>query len=300
MKVLNFGSLNYDHVYEVDHFVLPKETMSSISYSRGFGGKGLNQSIALRKAGLDVYHAGRVGYDGQDFLDYLRTYDVNTDYTVKDDENASGHARIEVCEGENRIVLYGGTNQLIDETQVDETLKHFEKGDVLLLQNEISSMPYLIRKAHEKGMYIAFNTAPMNAQVFTYPLSLIDLFIVNEVEGAGLAEVNSEDIDEIIRGLQKKYPDTEIVLTVGSKGSYYIHGDTVIHQDAYKVKAVDTTAAGDTFSGFFLASYLRDKDVKKALDLASRASSITVQGKGAASSIPSMEELKKTFGEEGK
>jgi ribokinase len=292
MKVLNFGSLNYDHVYEVDHFVLPKETMSSLSYSRGFGGKGLNQSIALKKAGLDVYHAGRVGYDGQDFIDYLNSFGVNTKYLVKDPQNASGHARIEVCNAENRIVLYGGTNQLIDSEQINDTLDHFEKGDVLLLQNEISGMKELITAAHEKGMYIAFNTAPMNDTVFTYPLSLIDLFIVNEIEGAGLAGVKSEKIEEIIAGLQKRYPETEIVLTVGAQGSYYIHGKTVIHQDAYPVKAVDTTAAGDTFSGFFLASYLSDKDVKKALDLASRAASITVQGKGAASSIPWMEDLK--------
>ena len=291
MKVINFGSLNYDYVYEVDHFVLPGETLSSLSYARGFGGKGLNQSIALKKAGLDVYHAGRVGADGQDFIDYLKSYDVKTDYLVKDMECACGHARIEVCKGENRIVLYGGANQLIDERQVDETLKHFEKGDVLLLQNEISSMAYLIEKAHEKGMFIAFNTAPMNARVFSYPLSLIDLFIVNEVEGAGLAEVESEEIADIISGLQKRYPDTRIVLTVGSKGSYYIYKDTVVHQDIYKVEAVDTTAAGDTFTGFFLASYLKDQDVKKALDLAAKASSITVTGKGAAASIPSMEEV---------
>ncbi len=291
MKVLNFGSLNYDYVYEVDHFVLPGETMSSLSYARGFGGKGLNQSIALKKAGLDVYHAGRVGSDGQDFIDYLEKYGVRTDYLLKDMDCASGHARIEVCKGENRIVLYGGANQLIDEKQVDETLKHFEKGDMLLLQNEISSMAYLIRKAHEKGMFIAFNTAPMNDLVFTYPLSLVDLFIVNEVEGAGLAGIESEEITDIIKGLQKKYPETKIVLTVGSRGSYFIHGDTVIHQDAYKVEAVDTTAAGDTFTGFFLASYLNDGDVKKALDLAAKAASITVTGKGAAASIPSMEEV---------
>ena len=291
MKVLNFGSLNYDYVYEVDHFVLPGETMSSLSYARGFGGKGLNQSIALKKAGLDVYHAGRVGSDGQDFIDYLQNYAVKTDYLVKDAECASGHARIEVCRGENRIVLYGGANQLIDEKQINETLEHFEKGDVLLLQNEISSLAYLIEKAHEKGMFIAFNTAPMNEQVFTYPLSLVDLFIVNEVEGAGLAEVDSAEIADIIKGLQKKYPETRIVLTVGSKGSYFIHKDFVVHQDAYKVEAVDTTAAGDTFTGFFLASYLKDQDVTKALDLAAKASSITVQGKGAAASIPSMEEV---------
>ena len=291
MKVLNFGSLNYDYVYEVDHFVLPGETMSSLSYARGFGGKGLNQSIALKKAGLDVYHAGRVGADGQDFIDYLESYGVKTDHLLRDADCASGHARIEVCKGENRIVLYGGANQLIDEKQVDETLAHFEKGDVLLLQNEISSMAYLIEKAHEKGMFIAFNTAPMDEKVFTYPLSLVDLFIVNEVEGAGLAGVDSKEISEIIKGLQGRYPDTEIVLTVGSNGSYYIHKDTVIHQDAYPVEAVDTTAAGDTFTGFFLASYLNDRDVRKALDLAARASSITVQGKGAAASIPSIEEV---------
>jgi ribokinase len=265
--------------------------MSSLSYARGFGGKGLNQSIALKKAGLDVYHAGRVGSDGQDFIDYLEKYGVRTDYLLKDMDCASGHARIEVCKGENRIVLYGGANQLIDEKQVDETLKHFEKGDMLLLQNEISSMAYLIRKAHEKGMFIAFNTAPMNDLVFTYPLSLVDLFIVNEVEGAGLAGIEREEITDIIKGLQKKYPETKIVLTVGSRGSYFIHGDTVIHQDAYKVEAVDTTAAGDTFTGFFLASYLNDGDVKKALDLAAKAASITVTGKGAAASIPSMEEV---------
>ncbi|MDO5439677.1 MAG: ribokinase [Erysipelotrichaceae bacterium] len=295
MKVLNFGSLNYDHVYEVDHFVQPKETLSSLSYSRGFGGKGLNQSIALKKAGLEVYHAGRVGYDGQDFIDYLNSYGVDTTYLVKDHRNASGHARIEVCNAENRIVLYGGTNQMIDEEQIDATLENFGEGDVLLLQNEISGMTHLMTKAHERGMYIAFNTAPMNSKVFTYPLDLVNLFIVNEVEGAGLAGVESDDYDDIVAGLQRQYPETEIVLTVGAAGSYYIHGETVIHQDAYPVKAVDTTAAGDTFSGFFLASYLNDNDIQKALDLASRASSITVQGKGAASSIPSIEWLRENF-----
>ena len=291
MKVLNFGSLNYDHVYEVDHFVLPGETMSSLSYMRGFGGKGLNQSIALKKAGLDVYHAGRVGYDGQDFIDYLNKYGVKTDYLMKDEKNAGGHARIEVCRGENRIVLYGGANQLIDEKQVDDVLEHFEEGDVLLLQNEISSMAYIIQRAHEKGMYIAFNTAPMNELVFSYPLDLVDLFIVNETEGRGLSECDSEKIEDIILALKEKYADKEVVMTVGKDGSYYIGKDMVVYQKAYPVTAVDTTAAGDTFTGFFLASYLKDKDVKKALDLAAKASSITVQGKGAADSIPEMKDL---------
>lgn len=291
MKVLNFGSLNYDYVYEVDHFVLPKETISSIGYSRNFGGKGLNQSIALAKAGMDVYHAGRVGNDGQDFIDYLNEYGVKTDYLLKDTNEATGHAIIEVCEGQNCIILHGGANQKIDEKQVDDVLANFTSDDVLLVQNEISSMDYILNKAHEKGMKICFNTAPMNDKIFTYPLDVVDTFIVNEVEAMGLCKSDTEDINTIISLIQKLLPTKEIVLTVGEKGAYFIKGETCIHEDALKVKAVDTTAAGDTFTGFFLASYLKDKDASAALKLATKASAITVQGKGAAKSIPNIKDL---------
>lgn len=291
MKVLNFGSLNYDHVYEMDHFTEPKETQSSLSYGRNYGGKGLNQSIALAKAGMPVYHAGRVGSDGQDFIDYLNRYGVHTDYLMKDDSQATGHAIIEVCKGQNRIILHGGANQAIDEQQIDDVLEHFGNEDVLLIQNEISSMTYLINRAFEKGMKIVFNTAPMDGKVFSYPLDKISIFIVNEIEGAGLARLETRDLDEIIKGLRAVYPNKEIVMTAGEEGSYYMHKDILIHQDAYQVEAVDTTAAGDTFTGFFLASMMKDGDVAAALDLASRAASITVQGKGAAQSIPDISQL---------
>ena len=291
MKVLSFGSLNFDHVYQMDHFVMPKETTSSLSYSRGFGGKGLNQSIALAKSGLDVYHAGRVGFDGQPFIDYLQEYGVKVDYLKKDEETATGHAIIQVSHSENCIILYGGANQLIDEVQIDEVLTHFEKGDLLLIQNEISSLTYLITKAHEKGLRIAFNTAPMDEKIFGYPLELVDIFVVNEVEGKGLANVSSDQVEDVIAGLQKAYPSKEIILTVGSQGSYYISGDMVIHQDAYRVEAVDTTAAGDTFTGFYLASILRGETVGNALRIAAKASSITVTKEGAAKSIPTLEQV---------
>lgn len=292
MKVLNFGSLNYDYVYEMEHFVVAKETISSIGYKRNFGGKGLNQSIALAKAGTEVYHAGKVGGDGQDFIDYLNKYNVKTDYLIKDNNEATGHAIIQVCNGENCIILHGGANQAIDEKQVEETISHFEKGDVLLIQNEISSMNTIIKLAHEKGMKIVFNTAPMDSKIFTYPLDLIDIFVVNEVEGKGLGQANSDNIEDIIKALQNKYPTKEIVLTVGENGSYYIKGDTVEYQEAIKVKAVDTTAAGDTFTGFFLSSYLNGSTAKQALQLATKASAITVQGEGAAKSIPELKDIK--------
>jgi len=166
-----------------------------------------------------------------------------------------------------------------------------EKGDLLLIQNEISSLTYLITKAHEKGLRIAFNTAPMDEKIFGYPLDLIDIFVVNEVEGKGLANVSSDQIEDVIAGLQKAYPSKEIILTVGSQGSYYISGDMVIHQDAYRVEAVDTTAAGDTFTGFYLASILRGEMVSNALRIAAKASSITVTKEGAAKSIPTLEQV---------
>ena len=291
MRVLNFGSLNYDHVYEMDHFTEPKETQSSLSYIRNFGGKGLNQSIALAKAGMEVYHAGKVGSDGQDFIDYLEKYGVRTDYLKKDDNEATGHAIIEICKGQNRIILHGGANRSVDDALVDEVLSHFGNEDLLLIQNEISDLPYLIDKAHEKGMTIAFNTAPMDAGVFEYPLDKIDIFIVNEIEGAGLAGIDSDESDTIMKALQKRFPDKKIVLTLGENGSCFIHGEQIVRQGIYKVDVVDTTAAGDTFTGFFLASYLKDKDVKKALELAAKASSITVGGKGAAMSIPEIGQL---------
>ena len=289
MKILNFGSLNYDHVYQVDHFVKPKETLSSTSYNRGFGGKGLNQSIALAKAGVQVYHAGKVGSDGQDFIDYLKSYNVHTDFLVKDDETTTGHAIIEVCEGQNCIILHGGANQAISKRQIDETLAHFESGDILLVQNEINNMSYLINKAKDRGLYIAFNTAPMNEKVFEYPLDKIDLFIVNEIEGAGLAKIETDDYKLIIEELKKL--NKEIVMTVGEAGSYYINNEEVIYQEAYNVKAIDTTAAGDTFTGYFLAKKLENWNIKDALNLASKAASITVQGQGAAKSIPDIKDL---------
>ena len=293
MKILCFGSLNYDKVYGVDHFVQPKETMSCKSYMETYGGKGANQCIALSRANDHVYHAGKVGKDGQAYIDYLKTFGINTDYIVKDDHTFTGHAIIEVCNGENCIIIHGGANQEIDEPIVDEVLSHFEKGDVMLLQNEISCMSYIIEKAHEKGIYIAFNTAPMDEKIETYPLEYVDLFIVNEIEGKGLANIESSNYEDIIKGLQEKFPDKEIVLTCGGDGAYYIHGEEVIHQDAYKVTAVDTTAAGDTFTGYFLSCRTMDMSVEDSLRVASKASSITVQHEGAAQSIPTWDEVMK-------
>ena len=291
MKILSFGSLNYDYTYEVDHFLAPKETLAAQSMMRGFGGKGANQSIAMARAGLPVYHAGRVGADGQPFLDYLQKNGVNTNYLVKDETVTTGHAIIEVCHGENRILIYGGANRKIGALQIDAALSDFAPGDWLVLQNEISNLPYIMKKANEQGLHIFFNAAPIDEQVKSYPLDLVDILCVNEVEGSALAGVQEFNAQAILQQLRTQYPATKILLTVGSAGSYYSDRAEHYYVPCEKVTAIDTTAAGDTYSGYFLAGLCGGKTVQEAMQLATKAAAIAVQRKGAASSIPFINEI---------
>ena len=222
MKVLNFGSLNIDYVYSVDHFVQKGETLASNALNIYTGGKGLNQSVALGRAGVKTYHAGAIGEDGQFLLDFLKKSGVDTTYVLKTDETRTGNAIIQTDKtGDNCILLFGGANQAISKHQVDETLSCFDEGDFIVLQNEINEMPYIIKKAHEKGMTIVLNPAPMNKKVSEMPLQLVDYLVVNEIEAAQLLERTfSEEEDEVIAdALVEKFPNTKIILTLGEKHS---------------------------------------------------------------------------------
>ena len=292
MKILSFGSLNYDYTYEVEHFLAPKETLAAKSMQRGFGGKGANQSIAFARAGLSVYHAGRVGADGQPFVDYLKQNGIHTDYLIKDDAAATGHAIIEVCRGENCILIYGGANQEITTEQIDHTLKAFSPGDWLVLQNEISNLPYLMQAAQKKGLSIFFNAAPYDVGILTYPMELVDVLCVNEVEACALDGTETFEADAVLTLLYEKYPQTRLLLTAGSAGSYYLDAERRLFVPCEKVQAVDTTAAGDTYSGYFLAGLCSGSSVEDAMRLATKAAGIAVQRKGAAASIPEIKELK--------
>lgn len=290
MKILNLGSLNIDRTYTVRNFVQPKETISALHYEEFCGGKGLNQSVALARAGAEVYHAGAVGTDGFILYDMLETSGVHVKY-LKRLDGASGHAVIQVDEsGQNNIIICGGTNRRIEKDYIDEVIAEFEEGDMLVLQNEISNVPYAMEAAKKKGMKIAYNPAPMNEDVFECNLSLVDYFIVNEVEGRLLAGIESDKPEDIMGALKEKYPDAAFVLTLGENGSYYFDKNETHYQSIYKVDVVDTTGAGDTFTGFFLASIAKGFDIPRALRKASAASAIGVGRKGAAQSIPNSNE----------
>lgn len=289
MKILNFGSLNIDYVYNVEHFVQPGETMASEQLNKFCGGKGLNQSIALAKAGAEVYHAGLVGDDGRMLIDCMNKYGVNTSL-IKQTKGPSGHAIIQVDKNkQNSIILHGGANYKVSEDYIDKVLSKFNKNDILLVQNEISNMEYLLKQAKAKEMKIVINPAPMDTRVKAYPMELISILIVNEVEGRMLSGCN-EPVN-ILGNLEKQYPSALIVLTLGSKGVICRSNKTTYYHGAYKINAIDSTAAGDTFIGFFLSRYLLDKNMDEILRISSMAAGISISREGASPSIPHLKEV---------
>lgn len=289
MRLLNFGSLNIDYTYQVPHFLSPGETCSCTAMAVGCGGKGLNQSIAAAKAGLETWHAGRIGNEGSFLLEALTQAKVRTDF-VSVDSGPTGHAIIQVNpSGENCILIYPGANRRLDESTAHCILDQFSPGDFLLLQNETNLVPELIRMGHSRGMSVAFNAAPISNDLLSYPLELVDYLLINETEGYALT--GSSSPQEICAILTQRFPSLQLVLTLGELGCIYAHGDERISVSAKQVKAVDTTAAGDTFTGFFLKGIVNGSDPQSALQLATAASALSVTRLGAASSIPSMDEV---------
>lgn len=292
MRVLNFGSLNVDYVYKLPHVVMKGETISSRSLNTYPGGKGLNQSIALGKAGAEVYHAGAIGEDGRFLVDFLNESGVNTKFVKIFSDIKSGHAIIQNDdEGDNCILLYGGANQAITKEQVDETMAEFSGGDYLVLQNEINELKYIVEKAHKKGMKIVLNPSPMNEKITELPLEYIDYFLLNEIEAGQILGRTVDSPEEIIAALTEVFPQARIVLTLGSDGSVYSDGIKKILQHIYKVETVDTTAAGDTFTGYFIAGELKGQETEVSMDMAAKAAAITVSRPGAGVAIPTLKEV---------
>ncbi len=263
MRFLNFGSLNLDMVYQMEHFIRKGETFAASRLDKFAGGKGLNQSIALAKAGASVFHAGNIGADGAPLIQALREAGVDTRY-VRTVEEVTGHAVIQVDRtGENSIILYTGANGAVTSEQIDSVLADFGKGDYLILQNEIGRIGEIMEKAYAAGLSIVLNPSPMNESIRALPLEKVSVFLLN----------------------------AEFVLTLGGRGSVYAKGAQRIKQGIYKVNTVDTTAAGDTFTGYFMSTLAETKNPACALDMAARASALAVSQKGAAPSIPYKHEV---------
>lgn len=294
MKVFNFGSINIDHIYRIPHFIRPGETLASNKYRMMLGGKGANQSIALARAGIMVQHIGRISYHDEWICRKFQEDNIGV-YCIQNVDEATGHAIIQVSDsGENSILLFGGANRGFSKRSLAEYLSNSQPGDWLLLQNECNLTEDALRLAKQHQMTVAFNPAPMTADVLNMPLEFVDYLIINELEAEDL--VNDETLTAkqpkaLIEVLHQRYPQTKIVLTLGKQGVLYKDIEQLLEVPAEVVDVVDTTAAGDTFIGYFIQQLVMGKSIKTALQMANRAAAVTVQTLGASESIPHIAQL---------
>ena len=288
-KIINFGSINIDHVYRVPHLVKPGETLSSLDLVTGLGGKGANQSVAIARAGVSVAHVGRVFKGDRWAVELLASTGVDTD-NIALIEGASGHAIIQVDDqGENAIVLHGGANQSFSIADIESALNHNQQARYLLMQNETNLLAETFELAQAKGIKIVLNPAPMTDNIKDLPLAKLDTLIVNQGEAEALC--GAADIDEMTRQMAALAPQTRVVVTLGGDGAMLLANGEVTHMNSPSVDVVDTTGAGDTFVGYFLAGVAEGMNDHDALQRACLAGSIAVTRQGAIKAIPDRSEV---------
>lgn len=289
MKILNFGSCNIDYVYNVAEFVKAGETISALSTSEHPGGKGLNQAVAAARAGGNVFFAGNIGEDGLFLKKLLEDTGADTKY-LKINKTRTGNAIVQIDKDrENCIIVSAGANALLDEAYIKNIIADFACGDICMLQNETPCTDYIIKQAKLRGMSVIWNPSPMNEKIKDSAIKMSDYIIINKTEGKVLT--GKEEPKDILKVLLKKYPHTKIVITLGKNGSIYSDGIDTVKQSAFKAEPVDTTGAGDTFTGYFAAMISKGTSIEETLKIASAAAAIATEKQGAASSIPMLKEV---------
>ena len=299
MRILNFGSLNVDYVYSVEYFVRAGETLNANSREVLPGGKGLNQSVALARAGADVCHAGCIGADGAFLRDLLNENGVDTAY-LRTIDGIQGHTIIQVDrKGENCILLYGGSNRRISKAQIDETLAHFGPGDWLVLQNEVNNLPLIVDLASARGMRIVLNPSPYDDGLKAVDFGKLSWLLVNEVEACQCS--GSDEPERAWDVLHARYPGLSVLITLGSAGSiaYSVtaEGLDTVRQQAFQADAADTTASGVAVPGSFLGGLASSRPIAECMRRASIASASAVTRMGAAVSIPKRQEVEARLAE---
>ncbi len=293
MAIVNFGSLNLDHVYHVPHFCMGGETLLAGDVTEFAGGKGLNQSVAVARSGAAVLHAGMLGAGGEVLRNYLEDNGVDTSLLQRCDA-PQGHTVIQVDPaGQNCIVVCGGSNQLVSAEYIDDTLKKFHSGDYLMLQNEISGLSRIISAAHARGLRVVLNASPVNDALLQADLSKLTWLVVNELECMAVA--GCEGVMEAYETLKARYPGVGILLTLGSGGSVSWADGEDVRQQAYPARVLDTTGAGDTFAGYFVGCLANGFSRSDAMRFASMAASLAVSRPGAAASIPLMKDVQQAL-----
>jgi ribokinase len=285
MTIYNLGSINIDMVYQVPHLPVPGETLAAKIYSQGLGGKGANMSVAAARAAARVRHIGAVGADGRWAVERLLEYGVDTTH-ISEFSGVTGHAVINVDDaGENAIVLWAGANNLISTDQIGRALAEANTGDTLIMQNETSGQLDAAKMAKDLGLKVVYAAAPFDANAITLLLPYIDLLVLNEVE--------AQQLKMAIGKPPEALEIDNVIVTLGGDGCRWYANSAKLVTDfsAIKVDPIDTTGAGDTFTGYVVAGLDRGMVMERAIHLASQAGALMVTRLGTADVIPDLKEV---------
>ncbi|PYG26563.1 ribokinase [Pelagimonas varians] len=286
MTIFNLGSINVDLVYRVPHLPGPGETIASTSFKKGLGGKGANMSVAIARAGSRCTHIGSVGDDGQWTVDTLASAGVDTRHIHR--SLPTGHAVIYVDDaGENSIVLNAGANSCVSSDVVAAALAEAKDTDTFICQNETNLQAEAAQMAHAKGLSVAYAAAPFSAEAVKAVLPYLGLLVLNEVEAEQLQTETGHPISEL--------PVRDIVVTLGAAGCRWYRGGQRRDFAAIPVTPVDTTGAGDTFTGYLIAALDQGKPMEAAIALAGKAGALMVTRLGTAEVIPTLQEVTEAF-----
>ncbi|MEX0304587.1 MAG: ribokinase [Leisingera sp.] len=285
MAIWNLGSINADMVYTMPHLPAAGETLAASSLDRFLGGKGANMSVAAARAGSEVFHIGAVGPDGLWARERLAVYGVDTGHVIET-ETPTGHAIIAVEPGgENQIILFPGANRTLAAEQLTQALSKAKAGDILVMQNETNLQAEAAELGRRLGLRLCYAAAPFDADAVQAVLPFLDFLILNEVEAAQLEQATGKP--------PGGFGVRDVIITLGAKGARHIEGVSGSVRDvpALPVTAVDTTGAGDTFTGYVLSGLDQGLTMAEAMEKASRAAALMVTRHGTADVIPEMSEV---------
>jgi ribokinase len=289
-RALCFGSVHHDVTYRVPRIVAEGETVRSTERSTRWGGKGLNQAIALGGAGAETCLMARIGHDAVGLHDVLRARNVSQNLLGVDNAEPTGHAMVQLdAHGRNSIVVYPGANRTHDLETIDQVICGFSAGDLLITQNETNLAPEALRLAKGRGMTTAYNPSPLDEACSDVDLDVVDYLFVNEHEALALTGASSWKA--ALSCMVTAHPGLSVILTRGGAGATFSGNGKQIEMPAETVEVVDTTGAGDTFTGYFLAMLMRGETPRACLEIATRAASLAVGRPGAADAVPHSYEL---------
>lgn len=295
-KICVIGSLNMDLVVNVDEMPKKGQTLIGENFKEVPGGKGANQAVAIAKLGGDVSMIGKVGNDGfgQTLINALKADNVKTDY-IQIENCSSGVAMITVDKNaENSIVVAPGANFRVLREDIDKCIDSIKQSDIVVVQLEtpLDTIKYALQESKQLDKYTILNPAPA-VKLEEDIIKNVDLLTPNETELEILSGVKIENEEDIIKAAQVMIHKgvKQLIVTLGSKGSLYIDKDNVKFKESYKVDAIDTTAAGDSYTGALSVALSQDKDIQEAMDFASKVGALCVMKEGAQTSLPTIHDV---------